>query len=87
MMTFLDAADAAEAKARLEDLPSQIPQLLTLEVHLDTLRTDVSADLALVTTHDSPQTLTEYQQHPVHEAFGQWVRPRLSARVVVDAEM
>lgn len=87
MMTFLDADDAAEAKTRLEDLPAQIPQIRTLEVFLDVLRTDVSADLALVTTHDSADLLTAYQQHPVHEAFGQWVRPRLSARVVVDAEV
>jgi hypothetical protein len=87
MMTFLEADDATEAKTRLEDLTAHIPELLTLEVFLDVLHTDVSADLALITTHDNADTLKAYQQHPVHEAFGQWVRPRLSARVVVDAEV
>ncbi len=87
LMKFAERANAAEAKARLEALPADISEILSLEVGIDVLRTEVSYDLALVTTHESIATLKDYQGHPVHEAFGEWVRPRLVARAVVDAEV
>jgi hypothetical protein len=86
LMKFADPADAPEAKARLEALPAGIPQILSLEVGLDVLRTEASYDLVLVTTHDSTAALQAYQTHPVHEEFGQWARPRLTGRAVVDVE-
>ena len=85
LMKFTDSDDAPEAKARLEGLPAGIPQVLSLEVGLDVLRTPASYDLALVTTHESTAALQEYQAHPLHEEFGRWVRPRLAARAVVDS--
>jgi hypothetical protein len=85
LMTFADPGNAPEAKQRLEALEAQIPQILSLHVGLDVLGTPVSAHLALTTTHDSVETLKEYQAHPVHEEFGAWVRPLLTARVVVDS--
>lgn len=87
LMRFEDAADAPEAKARLEALPDQISEIASLDVGLDVLRSDVSFDLALVTTHTDLSALSAYQQHPVHQEFLSWVRPRLAARAVVDAEV
>lgn len=87
LMTFLDPADATEAMARLEALPPQIEQILTLEVGLDVVRSPASADLLLLTTHDSVEALRAYQEHPVHEEFGAWVRPRLAARHLADIEV
>lgn len=87
LMRFEDAADAAEAKDRLDALPALITEIRSLEVGLDVLRTEVSFDLALVTTHDSLDALQAYQGHPAHEEFGAWVGPRLMARAVVDAEI
>lgn len=86
LMKFTDRADAPEAKTRLEALPAGIPEIRSLEVGLDVLGTAVSYDLVLVTTHDDVAGLQAYQTHPVHQAFGEWVRPRLTGRVVVDAE-
>jgi hypothetical protein len=86
LMKFTDPADAPEAKSRLEALPAEIPQIRSLEVGLDVLRTEVSYDLWLITTHDSAETLGEYQVHPVHQGFRDWVGPRLAGRVVVDSE-
>ena len=86
-MTFLDPADAPEAKARLEALQPKIAEILTLEVGLDVVGSPVSAHLLLLTTHDSVDTLKAYQGHPVHEEFGAWVRPRLAARHVADVEL
>lgn len=84
MMTFADPSNAPEAKARLEALAPQIPQIASLSVALDELRTEVSADLLLITTHEDVEALREYQVHPVHQEFGGWIRPLLTARVVVD---
>jgi hypothetical protein len=86
-MTFLDPADAPEAKARLEALPAHIPQILTLEAGLDVVGSAVSAHLLLLTTHESVEMLQAYQGHPVHEEFGAWVRPRLASRHVADVEV
>ena len=86
LMKFTDASDAPEAKTRLEALAAGIPQIRSLEVGLDVLHTEVSYDLWLITTHDSAETLGGYQAHPVHQAFREWVGPRLAARAVVDSE-
>lgn len=85
-MKLTDRAEAAEARQRLEALVGRVPQLRSLEVDLDVLGTDSSYDLCLVTTHDSLDDLDGYGNHPEHQAFREWVRPRLAGRVVVDSE-
>jgi hypothetical protein len=84
--TFLDPADRVEARARLEALPPLIPALLSLRTGLDVLRDPGASDLVLITTHDDVAGLRAYQEHPVHEEFGAWVRPLLSSKTVVDFE-
>jgi len=86
LISFTDTADALEAKSRLEALTPQIDELRSLAVGLDVLRTESSYDLALVTTHDDVAGLLAYQAHPVHQEFLAWLKPRLAARAVVDAE-
>lgn len=86
LMKLHDPADAPEAKQRLEDLGAQIPEILSLEVGLDVLRTELSYDLWLITTHASREALAAYQEHPVHQEFRQWVGPRMAARAVADSE-
>ena len=87
LLRFADPADAPEAKQRLEALTGRIPALHALEAGIDVLRTEASYDLALVTTHDDLAGLDAYQVHPEHQEFLAWVRPRLAARAVVDAEV
>jgi hypothetical protein len=86
LMRFTDPADAAEAKARLEGLVGVVPDLLSLQVDLDVLRSEASWDLALVSTHADLEGLKAYQVHPAHAAFLEWMRPRLAERASVDAE-
>ncbi len=86
LMKFADPANREEAKERLEALAAEIPQIRSLHVGLDVVGSPVSYDLALTTTHESVDELKAYQGHPVHEAFGGWLRPLLDARVVVDYE-
>ena len=86
LMKLVDRADAAEARTRLEALAPVVPQLRSLSVGIDVLGTEASYDLSLVTTHDSLEDLAAYQEHPEHQDFLAWARPRLAARAVVDSE-
>lgn len=87
MLRFDDERHAPEAKARLEALAGRIPELLTLQVDLDVLRSDASYDLCLVTTHEDLPGLQAYQAHPAHAEFLAWMRPLLRDRATVDAEV
>lgn len=84
VMKFVDPADAPQAKALLLGLVGVVPQILSLRAELDTLHTDVSYDLCVVTTHDDADGLRGYQQHEAHLEAAKWLRPRLAARAVVD---
>jgi len=84
LMKFADPINRDEAKALLEALPAQIPQIASLHVGLDVIGSEVSYDLALTTTHASVEDLKGYQSHPAHVEFGGWLRPLLTSRVVVD---
>ena len=82
--TFTDAEDRYEAQARLEALPALIEAIRSMQTGLDELGDPGAAHLVLITTHDDVAGLRAYQEHPVHEAFGAWVRPLLSGKAVVD---
>lgn len=84
--TFVDRADREECRDRLEALVEQIDALLTLTVGLDVVGDSGAADLVLISTHDDIDGLRAYQQHPAHQEFGAWLKPRISARTVVDFE-
>jgi hypothetical protein len=84
LMKFADAADAAKAKLRLEELNDVVPEIRSLQADLDELRTDVSWHLHLRTTHHDADDLRAYQANPAHLELGAWLRPLLTARAVVD---
>jgi hypothetical protein len=84
--TFTEKDDRLECRDRLETLLPQIDALRTLRVGLDALDDDGAAHLVLITTHDDVAGLRAYQQHPAHQEFGSWLRPRLAARTVVDVD-
>ncbi|GIH80825.1 Dabb family protein [Planobispora longispora] len=86
LMKFADPADAATAGRLLEGLGGTVGQIRSLTVGLDVVRSEVSYDLCLVTTHDSADDLRGYQEHPAHLEVAAWLRPRLAARAVVDHE-
>ena len=87
LMRFTDPADAQGAKQRLDGLLGAVPALLSLQVDLDVVRTEASYDLALVSTHEDLAGLKAYAEHPAHLDVLAWLRPRLAARAVVDAEV
>lgn len=84
LMKFADAADAAKAKLRLEELADVVPSIRSIEVAVDELATEVSWHLHMRTTHRDADDLRTYQAHPAHKEFGAWVRPLLLSRAAVD---
>lgn len=84
--TFTDRSDREECRDRLEALVPLVDALRTLTAGLDVVGDTGAADLVLITTHDDVDGLRAYQQHPAHQEFGAWLRPRLAARTVVDFE-
>lgn len=51
----------------LRNMEGKIPQLLSIEVGADILRSERSFDIALVTVVASMEDLEAYQVHPVHK--------------------
>lgn len=94
MWTLLDsaegrqkAANAAMIKAQLAALPSQIPQIQSLEVGINAKQDAANYDLVLIATFNSWQDLEIYQNHPVHKEFSKFVTKLRKDRAVVDYEM
>jgi len=86
MMKMHDPADRVEAATRLRSLAGQIPELLSIEVLLDSLGRPGAYDLVLLSTHSDEAGLLAYLDHPAHHELIDWLRPRLAERVVVDAQ-
>jgi len=84
--TLADPADAAETKARIEALGPQIDAIRSITAGVDILGDPGAAHVVLISTHDDVQGLRDYQEHPVHQEFGAWIRDRMAAKTVVDFE-
>ncbi|GFO60275.1 stress responsive protein [Geomonas silvestris] len=55
-----------EAQSRLLSMEGKVEMLRHLEVGLDLIHSERSADIALVTKFDSLEDLQAYQVHPYH---------------------
>ncbi len=87
MWKLSDKADAAEIKERLEALAGKIPGLLNIEVGIDFLESEQSADVVLVAELESRDALKAYQAHSEHQAVVPLVKAAAIARTVVDYEV
>jgi len=87
MWKLRDKADAVDIKARLEALAGKIPGLLNIEVGIDFLESEQSADVVLYAELDSREALEAYQSHPEHQAVVPLVKAAAIARTVVDYEV
>ncbi|MBO2447868.1 Dabb family protein [Actinomadura barringtoniae] len=86
LMKFGDPADAAKAGELLEGLVGTVEGIASMTLGLDVVHSEVSYDLCMITTHDHPDDLRSYQNHPAHLEVAGWLRPRLAGRVSVDFE-
>jgi Stress responsive A/B Barrel Domain len=83
-MKLTDPTDAPKAADLLKGLAGQVPEIRSMTVGVDILRTRFAYDLALITTHDNVADLRAYQTHPAHQEVVSWLGPRLAARAIVD---
>ncbi len=84
LFRFADLSVAAEARDRMLAMKGRIPALLDIEVGVDIVRSERSADLALITRHENLAGMEAYQVDPVHQELLAWVKPRVKHAVAVD---
>jgi len=87
MWKLRDRADATILKERLEALNGRIPGLIQVQVGIDFLQSQQSADLVLVADLENRQALDIYQQHPEHQAVVPLVKAAAVSRTVADYEV
>ncbi|HQL34248.1 Dabb family protein [Treponema zuelzerae] len=73
-------------KAALEALPSVIPYIRNLEVHLNGYPSSMGADMVLITEFDSKEDLDLYAVHPEHMKVSEYVGKVRTSRMVCDWE-
>jgi Stress responsive A/B Barrel Domain len=81
------ALAAAEIKHALESLVPIVPQIIALEVHVNSVSIERNWDVVLVADYASVADLDAYQVHPEHLAALPIVRSRVLERVAVDFEV
>ena len=77
-------ADLSEAKAKLEALVNQIPELISMEVGLNLLPSERAMDLVLIAQVKDEAGLAAYQVHPAHQEVVSFLKQRASLSKVVD---
>jgi hypothetical protein len=82
--TLIDPADAPETKERIEALGPQIEAIRSITAGIDMLGDPGAAHVVLISTHDDVEGLRAYQEHPIHQEFGAWIKDRMAAKAVVD---
>ena len=80
------AENARKIKTLLESLKDKIKEIQHIEVGIDVLHTDTSADAALYSVFDSLEDLNAYQKHPEHAKVVQFIRGVSAERRVIDYE-
>ena len=78
------AANIAEVKRLLEQLPSQIPEIKYYEIGVNLERSEVTKDLILISAFEDTAALKRYAAHPKHRQVVEEINKRVVDRVVVD---
>lgn len=79
--------NAAEIKKMLEALPAKIEVIQHLEVGIDFLESDMSADVVVTATFDSKADLESYRMHSDHQSVIPFINEAVNERRVVDYEV
>ncbi|MDK2954581.1 MAG: hypothetical protein PWQ57_77 [Desulfovibrionales bacterium] len=76
--------NAVEIKTRLEGLMGVVPGVVSLEVGINELAGETSADVVLVSEFASMEELDAYQTHPLHLEVVAFVKKVATERRAVD---
>lgn len=87
MFSFQDPSEALIVKEKLEALPSQIPTLLTLRCVVNTLFSDRSADLLLLSSFADEAGYQEYAVHPAHIVVKDYINTVAIRSTTVDGSI
>lgn len=71
----------------LQDMEGKIPQLRSLQVGADIVRSERSYDLALIIEVDSLEDLEAYAVHPVHQEVIRYINTVKDHTLSVDFEI
>ena len=80
------AENARLIKERFEELANMLDGLRRLEVGIDVLQTEQSADVVLLTEFESREAYEAYAVHPAHKAISGFVSELRVDRRVIDYE-
>lgn len=81
------SAQAAEIARRLNALDGVVPQILSIDVRVNTLFLEANWDAVLTADFASAEELAGYQVHPAHEEVVAFIRPLVASRGAVDFEV
>ena len=81
------ANDLKELKDRLLQLPSQIKEIVELEVGVNYNQDATAFDVSLYSTFRSKADLDAYQVHPAHQKVVSYMKTIVKNRAVVDYEI
>ncbi len=84
LQTSSKKENAQKAKVLLENLNGIIPGLLKLEVGIDLVGTENSADIILSSEFESEQALADYLKHPEHVKLIPFMKSIRTERYVMD---
>jgi len=76
--------NARRLKAEIEALVGKIPQIIKMEVGINTVPSEAAYDIALYSEFSDKGDLEIYQKHPEHMKVVDLVKKVAAGRVVVD---
>ena len=79
--------NAMMIKEMLESLRGKIEGLISIEVGIDLLRSEESADVALYSIFENQKALDHYQTHPEHKKMLPFIADARYERRVIDYEI
>jgi len=74
------------ARAMLEALPQEIPEIVSLETGRDFLGSSRSWDMALIVTFENRAALEYYADHPAHHKVKEYIHAQRIDTASVDYE-
>lgn len=81
-----DEQTLKKTKQVFENMEGKIPELRSIEVGIDILRSERSYDIVLITTFDSMEDMQAYQVHPVHKEVIEYLNTVKESSIAVDYE-
>ncbi len=93
MWKFKDSANGRTKEENIEyiiskllALPAIIPQIKSMEIKKDVLKSERSFDVVLICDFESLDALSKYQVHPDHQNVSKYMAQVVEKRAAVDYE-